>query len=37
LVKNGLGIVIVSTSKGVLADHNARLHKLGGELLLKIF
>lgn len=36
-VKNGLGMTIVSTSKGVLSDHEARLQKLGGEILLKIF
>lgn len=37
LVKNGLGMIIVSTSKGVLSDHEARVQKLGGEVLLKIF
>ena len=37
LVKNGLGMVIISTSKGVIADHDARSQKLGGEILLKIF
>lgn len=37
LVKNGLGMVVMSTSKGVLADHDARSQKLGGEILLKIF
>jgi small subunit ribosomal protein S8 len=37
LVKNGLGVVVVSTSQGVLADHDARSKKLGGEILLKIF
>ncbi|NBV07021.1 MAG: 30S ribosomal protein S8 [Proteobacteria bacterium] len=36
-VKNGLGMVIISTSKGVFSDHEARLQKLGGEVLLKIF
>lgn len=36
-VKNGLGMVIISTSKGVLSDHGARVQKLGGEVLLKIF
>ncbi|MDX2083310.1 MAG: 30S ribosomal protein S8 [Rickettsiales bacterium] len=36
-VKNGLGMVIISTSKGVISDHEARLQKLGGEVLLKIF
>jgi small subunit ribosomal protein S8 len=37
LVKNGLGIVVISTSQGILADHDARSKKLGGELLFKIF
>ncbi len=36
-IKNGLGMVIISTSKGVVSDHKARTHKLGGEVLLKIF
>jgi small subunit ribosomal protein S8 len=29
----GLGIAIVSTSKGVLSDRKAREHRVGGELL----
>jgi len=37
LIRNGLGIAIISTSKGVLADHEARSQGLGGEILLKIF
>ena len=37
LVKNGLGTVLVSTSQGVVADHEARSKVLGGEILLKIF
>jgi len=37
LVKNGLGVVVISTSQGVIADHDARNKKLGGEILLKIF
>lgn len=32
-VKNGLGIVIVSTSKGVMSDHQARRLGEGGEIL----
>ncbi|PIS00275.1 MAG: 30S ribosomal protein S8 [Chlamydiae bacterium CG10_big_fil_rev_8_21_14_0_10_35_9] len=32
-VKNGLGIAIVSTSKGVLDGESARHQKVGGELL----
>lgn len=37
LVKNGLGVTVISTSKGVITDHKARSEKLGGEVLLKIF
>lgn len=34
---NGLGVTIVSTSKGVMADHVARKSNLGGEVLCRIF
>ena len=37
VVNNGLGVVLVSTSKGVLTDHQAREQNLGGEIWLKIF
>jgi small subunit ribosomal protein S8 len=36
-VFSGLGIAILSTSKGVMTDHEARLQKVGGELLCKIW
>ena len=36
-VANGLGITIVSTPKGVMADHSAREHNVGGEVLCKVF
>ena len=36
-VLNGLGIAIVSTSKGVITDKEARKQKLGGEVLLHIW
>ena len=32
-VMNGLGIVIVSTSKGIMTDKKARATKIGGEVL----
>lgn len=32
-VLNGLGIAIVSTSKGVMTDKAARMQKVGGEIL----
>ena len=34
---DGLGISILSTSKGVLSDNEARTEKLGGEILCKVF
>lgn len=37
VVKNGLGMVALSTSQGVISDYEAREKKLGGEVLLKIF
>ena len=36
-VMNGLGIAILSTSKGVLVDHQARKQHLGGELIATIW
>ena len=36
-VGNGLGIAILSTPKGVMADHEAREKNVGGEGLCKIF
>jgi small subunit ribosomal protein S8 len=36
LVRNGLGVAIISTSKGLLTDKAAREQRLGGELLLTI-
>ena len=36
-VLNGLGIAIVSTSKGVMSDKQARANKLGGEVLAYIW
>ena len=32
-VLNGMGIAVVSTSKGVMSDRKAREHNVGGELL----
>lgn len=34
---NGLGIMILSTSKGVMSDYEARLARVGGEILCKVF
>ena len=36
-VANGLGITIVSTPKGVMADHAAREANVGGEVLFTVF
>lgn len=36
-VKNGLGITIVSTPKGVLSDAEARTENVGGEVLCQVF
>lgn len=32
-IKNGLGIAVVSTCKGVITDKNARKNRIGGEVL----
>ncbi len=36
-VANGLGVSIISTPKGVMADHDAREQNVGGEVLCQIF
>ncbi len=36
-VANGLGISILSTPSGVMADHDAREKNVGGELLCRVF
>ncbi|MGB7037053.1 MAG: 30S ribosomal protein S8 [Xanthobacteraceae bacterium] len=36
-INNGLGVTIVSTPKGVMADHDARDANVGGEILCKVF
>lgn len=36
-VKRGRGIVIVSTSKGLLTGSDAKAQKIGGELLLQVY
>lgn len=32
-VMGGLGIAIISTSRGLMTDHAARAHKIGGEVI----
>jgi small subunit ribosomal protein S8 len=36
-VANGLGVSIISTPKGVMADHTAREQNVGGEIICRIF
>jgi small subunit ribosomal protein S8 len=36
-VKGGRGIVIISTSQGVMTGHQAKKQRLGGELLCQVF
>ncbi|MBN9308261.1 MAG: 30S ribosomal protein S8 [Devosia sp.] len=36
-VANGLGVSILSTPKGVMADHEAKAQNLGGEVLCRVF
>jgi small subunit ribosomal protein S8 len=36
-IHNGLGVAIVSTPKGVMADHSARDANVGGEVLCTVF
>ena len=36
-VLNGLGIAILSTSKGVMTDKEARMEKVGGEVLCYVY
>lgn len=37
VVKRGRGVVIVSTSKGVMTGDQARTQKVGGELICKVY
>jgi small subunit ribosomal protein S8 len=36
-VKNGLGISIISTSKGLMTDKEAKVQNVGGEILCNIY
>jgi len=36
-ILNGLGITIISTSRGVISDREARQRKLGGEILCEVW
>jgi small subunit ribosomal protein S8 len=36
-MKNGLGIAIISTSKGVMTDKDAKAQNVGGEVLCFVY
>jgi small subunit ribosomal protein S8 len=36
-INNGLGVSVLSTPKGVMADHSAREANVGGEILFTVF
>ena len=36
-IQNGLGLAIVSTSKGIMSDSEARNQDIGGEILCRVF
>lgn len=36
-VYNGLGVAIISSSKGIISDHQARIDHVGGEVLCTVF
>ena len=36
-IKNGLGLAIVSTSKGIMTDNDARNQNVGGEIICRVF
>jgi small subunit ribosomal protein S8 len=36
-INNGLGVAILSTPKGIMADHDARDANVGGEILFTVF
>jgi len=36
-VRNGLGMAVLSTSKGVMCDRDAREQKLGGEIICEVW
>jgi small subunit ribosomal protein S8 len=36
-IQSGLGIAIMSTSKGIMSDNDARSKNIGGEIICKVF
>ena len=37
IIQNGLGLAIISTSRGIMTDTEARKAKVGGEIICKVF
>ena len=36
-IQNGLGLAIISTSKGIMTDNDARNNNIGGEIICRVF
>ena len=36
-IQNGLGLAIISTSKGIMSDNDARIKNVGGEIICSVF
>ena len=36
-IQNGLGLAIISTSKGIMTDNDARIKNIGGEIICRVF
>ena len=36
-IQNGLGLAIVSTSKGIMSDNDAKNQNIGGEIICRVF
>ena len=36
-IQNGLGVAIISTSKGIMTDNDARNNNIGGEIICRVF
>ena len=37
IIQNGLGVAIVSTSKGIMSDNDAKNKNIGGEIICRVF
>jgi small subunit ribosomal protein S8 len=37
VVRDGQGIMVVSTSQGILSDNEARQHNVGGEVICRVY